>query len=160
MCLAFASDWRALALYMTYAIGTAPSCLSCRFAGIGIVLQCKRDCRVSHLCQIHYTTANSQQVLHIVEVQYFLMAINAAVLNLALCWRLKASIDIARVLQVIAGRHAAAESDIVGIDMLQLDCKLVTAKDGGVMYGASYIRVQQYLEHELAADPCKVQQQS
>lgn len=94
-------------------------------------------CRISHYCRLPFLTSTSREQLYIAEVQRFVRAsrLGAACKRLVVCRLMKASLTRG-MLKVTAAQLRSTEVAMVEIDMV--DCKLVTAREGDVLYGMPY----------------------
>ena len=94
-------------------------------------------CRVSYLCKLRFLTRNLHEQLYIAEVLSFLRVVktDGATKRMAVCKLFKAT-ESGGLLKATAASQRAADTAIVEVDMV--DCKLVTARDDGVLYGMTY----------------------
>ena len=89
------------------------------------------------MCKLRFLTRHLNEQLYIAEVQSFLRVVKAdgRTKRMAVCKLIRAT-ESGGLLKATAASQRAADTAVVEVDMV--DCKLVTARDGGVLYGMTY----------------------
>ena len=109
--------------------------------------QLKLCCRVSNFVKLRFVSRTGNESLYIAEIQHFLRAVNAngETLRLAVCKLLPARYGLPKMKPtrdvMVATLSTAGEDrvyEVSAVDISQLDTKLVTAKDGGKLFGIVY----------------------